>query len=240
MKYKRNTGENKKMRQHKRNFTLIELLVVIAIIAVLAGMLLPALNRAREKARAQGCLNVLKQTGMGMILYQNDSDDFFAPTKADSPNPISLDNVDRTSPYTVEWYDVVLPYVAKGLKRIPHTDGGTGDAYAFLSCPLSRGIFETGSDLWGSYAYNHRFSAQKSTKFKRLSESGMILDSEYYFFHNHHDNTMGYIKKNTHFKPNTMQGMSGILYGDGHTGSRMAGTFLSNKYNILLDPTRQN
>ena len=64
----------------KKHFTLLELLIVIAILAILAALLLPALNSGREKARSTTCLNNLKQIGTSAHLYAGDQDEWWVPS----------------------------------------------------------------------------------------------------------------------------------------------------------------
>lgn len=81
--------------RHKK-FTIIELIIIVSIIAILASMLLPALNKAREHAESISCANNLKQLGLAASLYFQDSRDI-------APAPLSIDGV--------RWRTRFLPYL---------------------------------------------------------------------------------------------------------------------------------
>lgn len=106
-----------------KNFTLIELLVVIAIIAILAAMLLPALQQARAKAQSIKCTGNLKQVALGYIMYTNDYEDFLPPYEFPSYlRPGST------------WDCLIAPYLGTSLEAYVE-DVQKNGGLAVLQCP---------------------------------------------------------------------------------------------------------
>ncbi len=169
----------------RRDFTLIELLVVVAIIAILAGMLLPALKQARDKANAIKCLGNCKQIGSAIVQYTADYEDWLPSGKLDGNSSM--------------WKYQLAPYVGITDRTtrgdvIKDKRFGVGSVF---SCPNFSGVgskfaseFKTYPGQTGGLGWNDNVSGNysssnpatstqiKISKFKRLlSETALVGDT---------------------------------------------------------------
>ena len=147
------------LKKYSRRFTLIELLIVIAIIAILAAILLPALQSARLRGQSANCSSNLKNIGSAAGMYGSDFDDFM-PTKCQAGEwDIGF------------WAYLVSPYLGFGVKYADHTWETEGSIYfwaklfkrgTILTCPsmISKRSYKEGhfnGETTGGYSYGPSF-----------------------------------------------------------------------------------
>jgi len=160
--------------RHTLGFTLLEILVVIAIISILAAMLMPALQKAREKARQGVCMSNLKQIYLATMMYASDNDGYLPPNRAVYPlNP----------PSTYRWHGI-LGY--HGYIKPSESSGLLGyiPLKSAVVCPTGVGlgeIYNSGQGWWSNYVANVNIFPVTSRKLgtcKRPSETLMICDGK--------------------------------------------------------------
>ncbi len=199
----------------KKNFTLIELLVVIAIIAILAAMLLPALNTARSKAVAMKCNSNIRETGRILMNYSMDYDDYM------------LASYDKINFNYLYWSSILMKANYGGFSG----EVWSGQKRSIYHCPGEKDHLWTDTDTTPSkatagsfvdYALNRNTRGyidnaaliwHKTSSLKKPSARAMLIDSDNIIFRQQNIKPLADVDGTRH------RGSLNITFEDGHTGS---------------------
>ncbi len=227
--------------RRRKLFTLIELLVTIAIIAILAGMLLPALGKARDMARTVFCLNHHKQIGVVQAMYSGDFSDWLLPAMGAGPansdswvsllSGICLDGTRRNSAnYGVTFYGTTVGTsctrgtFACAKETIPFGWPGNGH---FYYTHLGANVYllgngtnpGTGTRFWRKNTALTRPADAIVAGDSKLSNS-YALSGVYEFAYRHGANDNRSVAAGTVYQFPSGKGGANVVYADGHAATR--------------------
>lgn len=211
--------------RRRKEFTLIELLVVVAIIGILASMLLPALQNAREKAKATLCKNNLKQCGYAQLLYADDSDGWSTFQKGISdiwPKFLYLngylpqpdDSNDAESIFVCPSYPPYGKWLTANTPKCYGMRGTSGLAWFAGRFNLSGSTIRV-EDGYSTAEYS---TAQTPSEFMFIADSKRDgVEEQRYFFH-----TFGaYLHLRHNLRTN-------VLFADGHVSAQSSSALQAN------------